>query len=65
MKTPGIPGPFLSEFFLRCKSGLAQRWQRVAAFVNYLNTTPANDTGEPLDVAVTPPTSDTDEATDA
>ncbi len=36
----------------------------VAAFVNYLNTTPENDTGEPLDVAVTPPTSDTDEATD-
>lgn len=36
----------------------------VAAFVNYLDRTPANETGEPLEVAITPPTTDTDEATD-
>lgn len=36
----------------------------VAAFVNYLNTTPANETGEPLEVAITPPTSDSDEPTE-
>jgi len=36
----------------------------VPAFVNYLNTTPANESGEPLEVAITPPTSDTDEPTD-
>lgn len=35
-----------------------------AAFVNYLNTTPANETAEALNAAaVTPPTTDTEEPT--
>lgn len=33
----------------------------VPAFFNYLNTTASNESGEPLDVGITPPTSDTDE----